>query len=204
MAKLINAKCPNCGAILELPENLDRAFCMHCGGKVIIAKDVHVGGTAIACPDCEGKGSFPCVKEEIYPFGMFYAGFKMLFDSKTVMWKKQTELTHFHIKATGCDKTGRCRLVPLVSHTSQFLDYKANTYYHDKKEYLVGCVKGKCMKCKGNGEFGIFSKKTCDACGGTGKCPICNGSGVCTLCNDTGKVKCEPCNGTGFKMYEGE
>jgi hypothetical protein len=26
MADLINAKCPNCGAVLELPEKLDRAF----------------------------------------------------------------------------------------------------------------------------------------------------------------------------------
>ena len=57
MAKLINAKCPNCGAILELPENLDRAFCMHCGGKVIIAKDEvhhHEAKPAIACPACGG------------------------------------------------------------------------------------------------------------------------------------------------------
>jgi hypothetical protein len=46
MAELINAKCPNCGAILEFPANLDRAICMHCGGKVIIAKDeIHIHGT---------------------------------------------------------------------------------------------------------------------------------------------------------------
>lgn len=37
--RLINAKCPNCGAMLELPEKLDRAFCQFCGGNVIIAKD---------------------------------------------------------------------------------------------------------------------------------------------------------------------
>jgi endogenous inhibitor of DNA gyrase (YacG/DUF329 family) len=35
MANLINAKCPNCGAILELPEELDRAFCMYYNGKLI-------------------------------------------------------------------------------------------------------------------------------------------------------------------------
>ena len=66
MAKLINAKCPNCGAILELPNNLDRAFCVHCGGKVIIARDethyhTHKAQkTAIACPECSGKGYFIC------------------------------------------------------------------------------------------------------------------------------------------------
>lgn len=63
MAELINAKCPNCGAVLELPSNLDRAFCIHCGGKVIIAKDevhYHTQKTAIACPECNGKGYFTC------------------------------------------------------------------------------------------------------------------------------------------------
>ena len=66
MAELINAKCPNCGAILELPADLDRAFCIHCGGKVIIARDeVHyhtyqAQKTAIACPECQGKGYFIC------------------------------------------------------------------------------------------------------------------------------------------------
>lgn len=50
MAKLINAKCPNCGAVLELPETLERAFCMHCGGKVIISRSEG----AIPCPKCNG------------------------------------------------------------------------------------------------------------------------------------------------------
>lgn len=66
MANLINAKCPNCGAVLELPDNLDRAFCFHCGGKVIIGKDethyhtYQAQKTAIACPECRGKGYFIC------------------------------------------------------------------------------------------------------------------------------------------------
>jgi hypothetical protein len=63
MAELINAKCPNCGAVLELPADIDRAFCIHCGGKVIIAKDevhYHTQKTAIACPECHGKGYFTC------------------------------------------------------------------------------------------------------------------------------------------------
>lgn len=61
-----HAKCPNCGAVLELPEYLDRAFCNHCGGKVIIGKDEthyhthQAQKTAIACPECSGKGYFIC------------------------------------------------------------------------------------------------------------------------------------------------
>jgi DnaJ-class molecular chaperone len=65
MVKLINAKCPNCGAILELPSNIDRALCIHCGGKVIVARDTHyhtheAQKAAIACPECSGKGYFIC------------------------------------------------------------------------------------------------------------------------------------------------
>jgi DnaJ-class molecular chaperone len=65
MANLINAECPNCGAVLELPEDLDRAHCIHCGSAVIIGKDeTHYHSynqkTAIACPECHGKGYFIC------------------------------------------------------------------------------------------------------------------------------------------------
>ena len=70
MVEIINAKCPNCGAILELPEKLDRAFCIHCGGKVIIAQDsivVHQGQTAIACPECNGRGYNECLDRPVPP-----------------------------------------------------------------------------------------------------------------------------------------
>jgi DnaJ-class molecular chaperone len=66
MANLINAKCPNCGANLQLPQNLDRAFCVHCGGSVIIGRDEthyhthQAQKTAIPCPDCKGRGFFIC------------------------------------------------------------------------------------------------------------------------------------------------
>jgi DnaJ-class molecular chaperone len=63
MVKLINTKCPTCGAVLELPDNIDSAFCIHCGEKVIMGR----GGTlykaqkaATACPECSGKGHFIC------------------------------------------------------------------------------------------------------------------------------------------------
>jgi len=164
MAKLINAKCPNCGAILELPAKLDRAFCMHCGGKVIIAKDeVHHHGAkpAIACPECEGKGYIVCHKGEY----------------KKVIWKWGSKMTAI---AYPCGGNGKCNsnygLVPL-------------------------CKDGTCLLCKGKGSVALMK---CWYCNGTGKCPICNGTGKCKFCNGEGKFKCEACNGTGFKVYQGE
>lgn len=34
--KLISVKCPECGAILSIEENRDKAFCTYCGAKVLI------------------------------------------------------------------------------------------------------------------------------------------------------------------------
>lgn len=65
MADVINTKCPKCGAILELPPNVDRLFCVHCGGKVVIARpkthfQAKQKNTTVACPHCSGKGQYFC------------------------------------------------------------------------------------------------------------------------------------------------
>jgi DnaJ-class molecular chaperone len=158
MANLINAKCPNCGAVLELPANLDRAFCIHCGGKVIIARDEthyhkhEAQKTAIACPECQGKGYFVC---------------------------------------TSCRGHGGC----LGSYTS----------YTGNRPVTVGCQMGWCPKCKGQGKISkILYTIPCDYCQGSRFCPTCRGAGRCISCNGTGKITCQPCNGTGFKVYRGD
>ncbi|MEX2705259.1 MAG: hypothetical protein Q6352_008360 [Candidatus Freyrarchaeum guaymaensis] len=53
MVKLVPLVCPNCGAKLELPENLQKAFCSFCGTQLIIdteqrtVKVVHQGEISI-------------------------------------------------------------------------------------------------------------------------------------------------------------
>lgn len=34
--KLVSAMCPNCGAQLELDENMEKGFCMYCGSQIIV------------------------------------------------------------------------------------------------------------------------------------------------------------------------
>lgn len=34
--KLVSAMCPNCGAKLELDENMEKGFCMYCGSQIIV------------------------------------------------------------------------------------------------------------------------------------------------------------------------
>lgn len=39
MIKLINAQCPKCGAIMEVPEKLYTVSCIRCGSKTIVPKN---------------------------------------------------------------------------------------------------------------------------------------------------------------------
>ena len=48
--------------------------------------------------------------------------------------------------------------------------------------------KGFCPRCAGKGSIGVFSRKSC---------PVCEGSGKCGKCNGTKKMKCSTCKGTG-------
>ncbi|MDE5742348.1 MAG: zinc ribbon domain-containing protein [Oscillospiraceae bacterium] len=34
--KLVSAMCPNCGAKLELDENIEKGFCMYCGSQILV------------------------------------------------------------------------------------------------------------------------------------------------------------------------
>lgn len=34
--KLVSAMCPNCGAKLELDENMEKGFCMYCGPQILV------------------------------------------------------------------------------------------------------------------------------------------------------------------------
>lgn len=160
MTKLIPAKCPSCGANLEFPEDMEVGHCMHCGGKVIIDREVHVHGqTAIACPDCDGKGYFICKGKKEF----------------------LRRINMVNINRVSCEGTGKCTLN--VSDVSD------------------PCLNGKCIFCKGTGKIGFFK---CNHCKGTGKCLSCLGTGKCSFCNGAGKssLKCDACDGTGFKIYK--
>jgi DNA-directed RNA polymerase subunit RPC12/RpoP len=95
---------------------------------------------------------------------------------------QQTTFSQNRISRVSCEGTGKC--------TFRVLDLDARI-----------CYSGKCHTCQGKGK-GMFLN-TCPTCRGTGKCPTCQGTGKCTYCKGIGKTKCEPCNGTGFKIYKG-
>lgn len=199
MTKLIPAKCPSCGANLEFPEGMELGHCMHCGAKVIIDKEVHIHGqTAIACPECGGKGYHPCEPEEFIDEGEAdYLKVKKLYDSRMVMHEMAQRFHRgkFWARAMGCEGTGKCQ-----SHTVRATkeDFQCLRISRGSEN---NCSAGSCAFCRGTGKLSFNS--TCQICNGTGKCLICGGTGKCTICGGTGKHKCKACGGTGFKIYKG-
>jgi DNA-directed RNA polymerase subunit RPC12/RpoP len=151
MAKLIDAKCPNCGADLELPADLDRAFCVHCGGKVIIAKDeTHyhnygASGTAIACPECRAKGYFIC----------------MTCRGNGACRGSYTNYIGTSPVTTPC-QNGWCPKCKGKGFVKKIF-YKVPCDYCNNTKVCPGCRgAGKCLTCKGTGRI------TCSTCKGTG------------------------------------
>jgi DNA-directed RNA polymerase subunit RPC12/RpoP len=201
MVKLIPAKCPSCAAELEFPENMEVGHCMHCGGKVIIDKEVHVHGqTAIACPECGGKGYSPCeieetITEELVAF-QIKQRINTKHDSKKIKNVKQSNnRTTLYKRAMGCGGSGIC-----VNYSVQTYNQKSGNTFYLATTTTNWCINGKCAVCKGRGKIGFIP---CGTCKGTGTCLICEGSGKCTICDGTGKIRCEVCDGTGFKVYKG-
>jgi DNA-directed RNA polymerase subunit RPC12/RpoP len=153
MTKLISAKCPNCGAILELPEKLDRAFCMHCGGKVIIGEHIYqkskiIHGFTIVCPECWGKGYVPC--NRCYGSGSGrYTGC-----GKEHKYKKGVLKLDYSSKCTN----GLCPVCQGKGKTV-WLEEKCD-YCHGSK--FCNYCGGRCIDCNGSGKI---------------QCFVCKGSG---------------------------
>ena len=152
MTKLIPAKCPSCGAELEFPEGMEVGHCMHCGGKVIIDKEVHVHGqTAIACPECGGKGYFLC------------------------SGKKRITASHYIIKS--CEGTGKCNVkFNQNDKLRRFCNSGVCDACNGKGKiygFACGICDGHkiCPACNGSG--------VCTFCSGKGKieCKACKGTG---------------------------
>lgn len=51
--KFVAAKCPSCGAGLQVPDNLDKVHCLYCGSQVLIRKACH---GKLECKVCDGFG----------------------------------------------------------------------------------------------------------------------------------------------------
>ena len=175
MVKLIPAKCPNCGAELQMPDNLDIGFCTHCGGKVIIDKDrmqVHHTGSVSSlplCPNCsntltDGNRLFTCEicgKQECF--------FCSQLRSREKIQYQQVADCGRIVNNADINLCKECKRKRLIScNACDPLDYYGR---HS------GRPNGRCSYCLGTGEIkGTWKKATCTQCNGTGICMVCGGN----------------------------
>jgi DnaJ-class molecular chaperone len=53
MVKLVPVVCPQCGAGLQIPGDLKKAYCVYCGAQIVFEKEVE---KTRPCPACGGAG----------------------------------------------------------------------------------------------------------------------------------------------------
>ncbi|MBI5001665.1 MAG: hypothetical protein HZB92_09145 [Euryarchaeota archaeon] len=205
---LVPAVCPKCGADLEFPEGLPIGHCMYCGSKIIlIDSDNQSSKPVIACPECKGKGYFLCEEELNIPSSehLFTNEILPKYKNKIIEISGNWESTSF-MRATGCNGSGKC-------HSQYIFKWHKDDPIREDGSEKLGCLPpianfnwckgGMCVACQGSGEAGILFKSKCEKCKGTGHCLLCASTGVCTICGGSGKIKCEACAGSGFKVYKG-
>lgn len=164
MVKLMEAECPNCGAMLKVPKILDMDFsvkCEFCGKNVIITKDDGYDEeteSKVVCPLCKGEGHVRCRGIENFTVSGFFRSYELFVE--------------------GCAGDGKCMVYCSPPKLSDISNY---------------CRDGKCAWCKGTGRYFGECKfcggtGNCRFCYGTGRCKFCNGRGVveCKLCRGTG------------------
>ncbi len=158
--KIINTKCPNCGAELEFSTESDRTSCDHCGGKFVITDgEAKVMEASAVCIVCKGTGFSKCM-------GM---------DNVEVIGR----VRKYELFVEGCMGDGKCQVSCYPPKNETISNYCINgkcAWCNGTGKYL----RGECLFCKGTGN--------CRFCNGTGICKFCNGEGVtrCRECGGTG------------------
>ena len=187
MTKLIAAKCPSCGADLEFPEHMEMGHCMHCGGKVIIAKpklDVYhhgnIGGTP-TCPNCGNILSDKNILSKCEVCGVQWCSIcgkerndEIIRADDNIKYAKRNNREIFNWqnkrRCTACEeKHLKTVEISCLSCAPSYYSVGLDNIGHQKPT-------GKCLSCDGNGYTGKIIKLKCIPCGGSGTCPVCNGT----------------------------
>ncbi len=162
MTRFIEARCPSCGADLEISAGLDTACCTHCGGSFIIAGDevsIKESTDKKKCPLCAGKGITRC----------------MGIENITVTRRFRS----YDLYVEACSGDGKCLVYCSPSKIKEITNYCRG----GKCAWCRGTGRllfGTCSFCEGTG--------SCRFCHGTGVCTFCNGKGVvrCRRCDGRG------------------
>lgn len=222
MVKLVPAVCPQCGATLTLPDNLDRAFCTYCGRKIIISKDethYHIGGgnlenyfelgrRAYHARDFEKSVEYleraleinvkskkvnDLILQAYYGLAFRYID---LAKEKKELAKKEKRLSYSSGGVYIGDSDHR-RLHDHMDDLEDEIDYahlrRSNRYFQEAK------------RLEELARIYLMKAGVCPNCQGRKYCPHCNGTGYCSECDGTGSeyliMTCSECNGYKLCVY---
>lgn len=183
LVKFVPAMCVQCGAQLQVPEDLEKIFCNYCGTSFILDK----GQQMVPCPSCKGTGAIKCEgQSRIMEFPHNYGKDDM----------------HVELKIFSCDGTGKCSV--MASGVAYMLGMPVGDIQIPQDPNHGWCKSGSCYQCNGTGHrestdfWGKPKLEVCPVCKGKAKCPVCHGTGKCSFCNGVGEKKCTKCKGTGI------
>lgn len=222
MVKLVPAVCPQCGAELELPENLDRAFCTYCGRKIIISKEekhyhssagnvkslYELGNRAYQARDYEGAVKWlekamamdANNKNVIAIIKNAYHGLALIYFQRAQEKEEMAEQEERYARSTSMSSLGDSEHSRMHDHLDDISDQiedmhtsRANMY-EQQAEHL-----------KNKGKIYLRKAGVCPECQGKRYCPHCTGSGMCADCKGTGTqyliMTCSVCNGFKLCVY---
>jgi hypothetical protein len=156
--KLVAAKCPSCGAGLQIPGDLDKAHCMYCGSQVIVRKSY---SGSLECKVCDGFGRIDVCR------ACNGSGECTWYTSSTA--HGQNDITAYMAYGT-------------ESHCAD--GYCSACKGHGSGSAFSSCPfcggTGKCPRCLGT--------MKCSACRGIGVIPGPSGSQVCPGCAGKGHL----------------
>jgi tetratricopeptide (TPR) repeat protein len=224
MADIIAAVCPKCGADLELPKDVSRAYCTYCGRKIILTKtEVHhhtgtgsidnyyeLGKRAYDVGDFEGAIRHleegleldPKHKEVNNLITQAYYGYAMQLLKQAEAKREQANdeivyarRTSVHVGGIGDSDNRRVH-----RHLDDIDDRLDDVHWSKVEEYRGEALelenKAKIYFKKAGVCPDCFGKRWCRHCAGSGTCPSCKGSGTKYLI-----MTCSDCSGYRYCSY---
>ena len=203
MVELTAARCPQCGADLQLPEDLKKAHCLYCGAEILIEQRVS-GGTdntrqiqnlLTLCLEAESRKDYPEALEYIESAMLIDAQ-----DANILQIRQRISIEYSDELAPQLASQKKlCAMgfqMKLSSLRAGIIPYGEDEMTNREEEKL------KEMNKVAKKIFTIAG--VCISCGGLKACSICEGSGKCWTCMGTGRDmfgKCSACEGSGKCGY---
>ncbi|WP_455391670.1 hypothetical protein [[Eubacterium] cellulosolvens] len=222
MAKMVPVLCPQCGANLNLPQDLGQAFCTYCGSRINISKSIRqdhmgpsefenyyeLGRRAYYAHDYEGAVEYlekaleidvkskkvnDLIQQAYYGLALYLIN---LSEEKVAVAKKEKRLS-YGSGGTYMFDSDNDDIHDHLDDLEDEIDYmhlqRSNRYFQEAKVL--------------EDRARIYFRKAgvCPYCFGRRYCPYCKGTGYCAECDGTGSeyliMTCSECSGAKYCVH---